>query len=155
MVATLTMVFIRKNNEDRIKIIPNYKLSKPVKIKTGETNAQNDNDTHLSIIPSSSTSLINNINNNLVSNNIKKINDIIASDKKVMRSSSVGYFNFDNYKQNNKKGRFFESSFKCCFNALFSTFSNEFNNLLLIILKLSLLYIFFTLSLNLFFFCVL
>ena len=28
---------IRKNNEDRIKIIPNYKLSKPVKIKTGET----------------------------------------------------------------------------------------------------------------------
>ena len=78
------------------------------KIKTGETNAQNDNDTHLSIIPSSSTSLINNINNNLVSNNIKKINDIIASDKKVMRSSSVGYFNFDNYKQNNKKGRFFE-----------------------------------------------
>jgi len=52
------------------------------KIKTGETNAQNDNDTHLSIIPSSSTSLINNINNNLVSNNIKKINDIIASDKK-------------------------------------------------------------------------
>ena len=27
---------IRKSNEDRIKIIPNYKLSKPVKIKSGE-----------------------------------------------------------------------------------------------------------------------
>ena len=80
------------------------------KIKTGESNIHNnnENDTHLSIMPSSSTSLINNINNNLHINNIKKINDIITPDKKIMRSSSVGYFNFDSSKQNNKRGKFIE-----------------------------------------------
>jgi hypothetical protein len=39
---------------------------------------------------------------------MKKINDIITPDKKIMRSSSVGYFNLENSKQNNKRGRFIE-----------------------------------------------
>jgi len=80
------------------------------KIKINEMNEQNNEDTtHISLLPSSSTSLYNNIKNNgLGSNNVKKINDIITPDKKIMRSSSVGYFNFENIKQNNKRGKYIE-----------------------------------------------
>ena len=80
------------------------------KIKINEMNKQNNEDTtHISLLPSSSTSLYNNIKNNgLGSNNVKKINDIIIPDKKIMRSSSVGYFNFENIKQNNKRGKYIE-----------------------------------------------
>ena len=80
------------------------------RIKINELNAQNNDDTtHMSLVPSSSTSLYNNIkNSSLGYNNMKKINDIITPDKKIMRSSSVGYFNLENSKQNNKRGRFIE-----------------------------------------------
>jgi len=80
------------------------------RIKINELNAQNNDDTtHMSLVPSSSTSLYNNIkNSSLGYNNMKKINDIITPDKKIMRSSSVGYFNLGNSKQNNKRGRFIE-----------------------------------------------
>ena len=78
------------------------------KIKINEMNAQSNNDTtYMGLLHSSSTSLYNNINNNnnLGFNSIKRINNIITPDKKIMRSSSVGYFNLDNNKQNNKKGK--------------------------------------------------
>ena len=80
------------------------------KIRINEMNAQNNDDTtHMSLVPSSSTSLYNNIKNSgLGYNNMKKINDIITPDKKIMRSSSVGYFNLENSKQNNKRGKFIE-----------------------------------------------
>ena len=80
------------------------------KIRINEMNAQNNDDTtHMSLVPSSSTSLYNNIKNSgLGYNNMKKINDIITPDKKIMRSSSVGYFNLGNSKQNNKRGKFIE-----------------------------------------------
>ena len=80
------------------------------KIRINEMNAQNNDDTtHMSLVPSSSTSLYNNIKNSgLCYNNMKKINDIITPDKKIMRSSSVGYFNLENSKQNNKRGKFIE-----------------------------------------------
>ena len=80
------------------------------KIRINEMNAQNNEDTtHMSLVPSSSTSLYNNIKNSgLGYNNMKKINDIITPDKKIMRSSSVGYFNLENSKQNNKRGKFIE-----------------------------------------------
>ena len=80
------------------------------KIRINEMNAQNNDDTtHMSLVPSSSTSLYNNIKNRgLGYNNMKKINDIITPDKKIMRSSSVGYFNLENSKQNNKRGKFIE-----------------------------------------------
>ena len=80
------------------------------KIRINEMNAQNNDDTtHMSLVPSSSTSLYNNIKNrDLGYNNMKKINDIITPDKKNMRSSSVGYFNLGNSKQNNKRGKFIE-----------------------------------------------
>ena len=80
------------------------------KIRINEMNAQNNDDTtHMSLVPSSSTSLYNNIKNSGIGyNNIKKINDIITPDKKIMRSSSVGYFNLENSKQNNKRGKFIE-----------------------------------------------
>ena len=80
------------------------------KIRINEMNAQNNDDTtHMSLVPSSSTSLYNNIKNrDLGYNNMKKINDIITPDKKIMRSSSVGYFNLENSKQNNKRGKFIE-----------------------------------------------
>ena len=80
------------------------------RIKINELNAQNNDDTtHMSLVPSSSTSLYNNIkNSSLGYNNMKKINDIITPDKKIMRSSSVGYFNLEKSKQNNKRGRFIE-----------------------------------------------
>ena len=80
------------------------------KIRINEMNAQNNDDTtHMSLVPSSSTSLYNNIKNSGIGyNNMKKINDIITPDKKIMRSSSVGYFNLENSKQNNKRGKFIE-----------------------------------------------
>ena len=80
------------------------------KIRINEMNAQNNDDTtHMSLVPSSSTSLYNNIKNSgLGYNNMKKINDITTPDKKIMRSSSVGYFNLENSKQNNKRGKFIE-----------------------------------------------
>ena len=67
------------------------------KIKLGDIN--NVNDTLLSNLASSSTSLLN-INNG--SQNIKKINGLINPDKNPMRSSSVGHFNLENMKQQNK-----------------------------------------------------
>jgi hypothetical protein len=96
-------------NSDKSVIKENNRKDK-FKIKIGEINSQNNNDnTHMSLLPSSSTSLYNNINNNnLVYHNMKKINDIITPDKKIMRSSSVGYFDFENNKQNNKRGKFIE-----------------------------------------------
>ena len=96
-------------NSDKSVIKENNRKDK-FKIKIGEINSQNNNDnTHMSLLPSSSTSLYNNINNNnLVYHNMKKINDIITPDKKIMRSSSVGYFNFESNKQNNKRGKFIE-----------------------------------------------
>ena len=80
------------------------------KIRINEMNAQNNDDTtHMSLVPSSSTSLYNNIKNSgLGYNNMKKINDITTPDKKIMRSSSVGYFNLENSKQNNKRGKFIQ-----------------------------------------------
>ena len=74
------------------------------KIKINEINSQNSNDnTHVSLVPSSSTSLYNIKNNNPGYNNMKKINNIITPDKKLMRSSSVGYFILDNNRQNNNR----------------------------------------------------
>jgi serine/threonine protein kinase len=67
------------------------------KIKLGDIN--NVNDTLLSNLASSSTSLLN-INNG--SQNIKKINGLVNPDKNPMRSSSVGHFNLENMKQQNK-----------------------------------------------------
>ena len=67
------------------------------KIKLGDIN--NVNDTLLSNLASSSTSLLN-VNNG--SQNIKKINGLINPDKNPMRSSSVGHFNLENMKQQNK-----------------------------------------------------
>ena len=66
----------------------------------------NNNNNNLNILPSSSTSLYNNINPAL--SNIKRNNDIITPDKKIMRSSSVGYFHFISDKQNNKRGKYIE-----------------------------------------------
>ena len=77
------------------------------RIKINEMNEQNNNsNNNMNILPSSSTSLYNNINPGFSS--IKKINDIITPDKKIMRSSSVGYFNFESNKQNNKRGKYIE-----------------------------------------------
>ena len=77
------------------------------RIKINEMNEQNNNsNNNMNILPSSSTSLYNNINPGF--NSIKKINDIITPDKKIMRSSSVGYFNFESNKQNNKRGKYIE-----------------------------------------------
>ena len=74
-----------------------------------------NNETLLSNLASSSTSLFNNNNmnnmnnNNNANQNIKKINEII-NDKKQMRSSSVGHFNLDMVKQNqnSKKNKYIE-----------------------------------------------
>ena len=80
------------------------------KIKINEMsshNNKNDN-TYIGLLPSSSTSIYNNMNNNLGYNTIKKINEIITPDKKIMRNSSVGYFNLESNKQNNKRGKFIE-----------------------------------------------
>ena len=74
------------------------------RIKLGDIN--NINDTLLSNLASSSTSLFN-INNG--NQNIKKINGLINQDK--LRSSSVGHFNLDNIKkqnQSNSKSKFIE-----------------------------------------------
>ena len=67
------------------------------KIKIGEMN--NINDTLLSNL-ASSTSLYN--INNKANQNIKKIKGLINSDKNMMRSSSVGQFNLENMKKQNK-----------------------------------------------------
>ena len=67
-----------------------------------------NNDTLLSNLPSSSTSLFN-INNN-GNQNIKKINGLINIDKNTMRSSSVNHFNLESIKQNqnNNKTKYIE-----------------------------------------------
>ena len=77
------------------------------RIKINEMNAQNNNsNNNMNILPSSSTSLYNNINPGF--STIKKVNDIITPDKKIMRSSSVGYFHFESNKQNNRRGKYIE-----------------------------------------------
>ena len=77
------------------------------RIKINEMNAQNNNsNNNMNILPSSSTSLYNNINPGF--STIKKVNEIITPDKKIMRSSSVGYFHFESNKQNNRRGKYIE-----------------------------------------------
>ena len=111
------LVLSNENNDKSMKLLSlkdDKKNNIKFKIKLGEINMGSNNDTLLSNLASSSTSLINknNMNNNAYSN-IKKINDIINNDKKQMRSSSVGHFNLEGIKppnQSNKKSKYIEFS---------------------------------------------
>jgi serine/threonine protein kinase len=88
---------INEKNSKHQQIKEDKRNLSKYKIKLGDIN--NVNDTLLSNLASSSTSLLN-INNG--SQNIKKINGLINPDKNPMRSSSVGHFNLENMKQQNK-----------------------------------------------------
>ena len=95
---------IKEKNIQPIQINDNLKEDKKnakIKIKLGEINMGNNNDTLLSNLGSSSTSLIN---NNINIHNIKKINELINIEKnKQIRSSSVGQFNIESNKQQNQR----------------------------------------------------
>jgi serine/threonine protein kinase len=88
---------INEKNSKHQQIKEDKRNLSKYKIKLGDIN--NVNDTLLSNLASSSTSLLN-INNG--SQNIKKINGLVNPDKNPMRSSSVGHFNLENMKQQNK-----------------------------------------------------
>ena len=106
------LLLSNENNEKNIKIKQpkeDKKNNIKNKVKLGDINMHCNNDTLLSNLVSSSTSLFN-LNNN-INQNIKKINEIINSDKKNIRSSSVGPFNLQNIvqsNQNNKKSKYIE-----------------------------------------------
>ena len=97
------LLLSNENKEKNIKMQNSKEHKKnniKFKVKLGDINMISNNDTLLSNLASSSTSLFN-INNN-INQNIKKINEIINSDKKQIRSSSVSQFNMQNGQQSQK-----------------------------------------------------
>ena len=119
------LVLSNENNDKSIKLLPSKEEKKSnikYKIKLGEINLGSNNDSLLSNLAFSSTSLLNknNINNN-GNSNIKKINEIINQEKKQIRSSSVGHFNLEGIKkQNNKKSKYIEYNSNTKLNNLLS-----------------------------------
>ena len=111
-IVNSNLLFSNENNKKNIKpqqSKEDKKSNLKFKIKLGDMNMVSNNDTLLSNLASSSTSIFN-INNN-INQNINKINEIINPEKKPMRSSSVGQFNIENNKQqnqNNNKSKYIE-----------------------------------------------
>ena len=110
-IVNSNLLLSNENKEKNIKMQNSKEHKKnniKFKVKLGDININSNNDTLLSNLASSSTSLFN-INNN-INQNIKKINEIINSDKKQIRSSSVSQFNIHigQQSQNNKISNYIE-----------------------------------------------